>query len=326
MRRIRLASFLLCVFLFLLVSTPATANDLKSDAIKVLQRAVVKALPTEGNIVRIAVLDFQNDDGTIRNAITSAITEKTPYKLIERADLDKILAEQGLQLKDIMDEKTRIEHGRLKGVQGLLLGNVQGMERGFMSYSINMNMKLDDVEKGEIVFAKDFTITAVSPWRNRLFVALIVMVALAILIGILARRTSGVKKTAIQKDVKVRVNIGQEISKAMATISEAKSKLMDKGKTNEAVLLKDAERNLLLFKESIENAIRGSEDMRSGKEFKKLLEFDKDFAGNVDNVSKYATRIYDITIAGNTDSMESEIDVLKKETNILMGEFKNRGL
>jgi len=103
------------------------------------------------------------NNGTIRDAIISTISEKTSFKIIERTDLDQILKEQGLQLKDIMDEKTMIQHGKIKGVQGLLMGRVLGMESGFMSYTIQVHLKLDDVEKGEIVFAKDFNAYAVSP-------------------------------------------------------------------------------------------------------------------------------------------------------------------
>jgi len=39
----------------------ATTGDLKSEAVKNLQKAVVKALPTEGNIIRIAVLDLAGE-------------------------------------------------------------------------------------------------------------------------------------------------------------------------------------------------------------------------------------------------------------------------
>lgn len=145
------------------VNTALASDSLKSKAVQKLQKAVIEALPDESGINRIAVFDMEGDDGTIKNAITSAITGKSTLKVIERADLDKILAEQGLQLKDIMDERSRIRHGRIKGVQGLLMGKAPSMEKGFLSYTIKVHLKLDDVEKGEIVFSKDFNITIVSP-------------------------------------------------------------------------------------------------------------------------------------------------------------------
>ena len=155
-----------CLFLFtvvgLLLFISATAladSDLKSAALTKFQHSLLKALPAETKIVRIAVIGFEGDDGAIQNAVTSAITEKTRLKVIERKDLDKILAEQGIQLKDILDPKTRIQHGRIKGVQGLIFGNVLGWEKGFMSQSLRVHVKFDDVERGEILLSTSSNFT-----------------------------------------------------------------------------------------------------------------------------------------------------------------------
>jgi hypothetical protein len=312
MRRIRLVSFLLCAFFFIFVATTAAASDLKSDAIKALQRAVVKALPTEGNIIRIAVLDFQGDDGTIRNAITAAITEKTTYKVIERADLDKILTEQGLQLKDILDEKTRIEHGKLKGVQGLLMGKVQGMDSGFMSYSIKINLKLDDVEKGEVVFARDFSETAVSPMRTWLIVAVVLVLVLIVAFIVIAGRKRTAKVKTIKQDTTERFDLAREAGRAAALLSSAKAKLMDKGNTDVATGVKDVEREMRLLRDRAEGAAQGNPTTRGAKELKEALDFDKGLADIFQGLTAKAQKFYEAVLDGN-DNLQKQVDLLKAE-------------
>jgi hypothetical protein len=324
MRRIHFVLSILICSTFLISATAWGESDLKAAALKKFQQAIIKALPVETQIVRIAVLDFEGDDGTFQNAMTSAITEKTNFKVIERKDLDKILEEQGLQLKDVMDEKTRIKHGKIKGVQGLLFGKVLGMEKGFMSYTLKVHLKFDDVEKGEILFSKDFNIKVVSPVRDWIIYGVIGIIILIVILIALTKRRATVVKTRIKEDVTVRVDITKEIARALTNISEAKAKLMNKGKTDEAVLLKDAERDLLLLKEHVDNAARGSADMRKAGEFKQVLSFDKAIMDSFENLTKSADRLYNKVLQGDLVNFEKETDGLKMDIKNTMNEFSHR--
>ena len=324
MKKFSLVLTILICSIFLISAYAFAEADLKPAAIKKLQQSVIKALPTETQIVRIAILDFEGDDGTIQNAITSAITEKTNFKVIERKDLDKILEEQGIQLKDIMDEKTRIQHGKIKGVQGLLFGKVLGMEKGFLSYTVKVHLKLDDVEKGEILFSKDFNIKVVSPVRNWIIYGVVGIIILIIVIIALTKRRATVIETRIKEDVTARVDITKEISRALTNISNAKTKLMGKGKTDEAVLLKDAERDLQLLKEQVDNAARGSADIRKAGEFKQVLNFDKNITDSFENLTKLADRLYNKVLQGDLVNFDKEADSLKRDIKNTMNEFSHR--
>jgi hypothetical protein len=324
MKKISFVLSTLFCSLFLISATASAEADLKPAAIKKLQQSVIKALPTETQILRITILDFEGDDGTIQNAITSAITEKTNFKVIERKDLDKILEEQGIQLKDIMDEKTRIQHGKIKGVQGLLFGKVLGMEKGFLSYTVKVHLKLDDVEKGEILFSKDFNIKVVSPVRNWLIYGVIGVIILVFIVVALTKRRATVIKTRVKEDVTTRVDITKEIARALTNISNAKTKLMAKGKTDEAVLLKDAERDLQLLKEQVDNAARGSADMRKAGEFKQVLDFDKNMTDSFENLTKSADRLYNKVLQGDLVNFDKEADSLKRDIKNTMNEFSHR--
>jgi hypothetical protein len=314
------------IFSLLAVCRTATAeNDLKSAAIIKLQAAIVKSLPAESSIIRVGVLDFEGDDGTIRNAITSAITDKTSFKVIERADLDKILQEQGLQLKDIMDERTRIEPGKIKGVQGIFFGRVLGMESGFMSYTIRVNLKLDDVEKGEIVLSKVLDVSATSPVRQYLVYGVLAFIVLIVIVVFLNMRRAAVIGTTIKEDVRARRDLVKEISRAVTNISEAKAKLMDKGRTDDAVFLKDAEKDMMLLKQHVENAVRGYAAMHKTKDFKQALELDTKIISSFEDLTKSADSICNTVISGNGGSLEKEVDLLKRDISNMINEFKGRG-
>lgn len=326
MKKIRFFLYVLAAVFSIFVHDAVAANDLKSEAIKRLQNAIVKALPADSNIVRLAILDFEGDDGTVKSAATSAITEKTTFKVIERADLDKILSEQGLQLKDIMDEKTRIQHGKIKGVQGILFGKVLNMDKGLMSFNIKIHLKLDDVEKGEIVVSKDISASAVSPLRNYLILGMLGIVVILIIVTMLKKRRATVIKKTTKEDVQARGDLTKEVGRAVASISEAKANLMSQGRSEAAVILKDAERDLLLLKEHVDNAARGSADMRKLTEFKTALESDKGVRDSFNELTKSSDRLYEAVVAGNSGSLDKEVDILRRDIRRVLSEFQGRGL
>jgi len=324
MQKIFLRLFVMAASILFSFTGAYGAENLRPVALQKLQNAVVKALPVETDIVRIAVLDFEGDDGTVKGAVTSAITEKTTFRVIEREDLDKILDEQGLQLKDIMDEKTRIEHGRIKGVQGLLMGRMLGEEKGFLSYTIRVYLKLDDVEKGEIIFARDFIVTGVSPWRERVIIGGLVCLVLIFFLISLAKSRASVKVARIQQDVSTRVDLSKEIGKALTNLSGIKTKLMDKGKTDEAVALKDAERDLGLLKDLVESAARGSADKRSKKEFKELIKFDEKMMNYIQDLTKSTEKMGNRVMSDDADNLGKEIEFLNRDIKNVTNEFKGR--
>lgn len=321
MKRIGL---ILCAFFalaFLCLQDVSAESDLKSAAIIKLQSAVIKVLPAESSINRIAVLDFDGDDGTIRTAVTSAITEKTAFRVIERSDLDKILTEQGLQLKDIMDEKTRIEHGRIKGVQGILFGKVLSMDEGLLSYTIKVHLKLDDVEKGDILFSKDLDVTAVSPARNWLMYGLIGLLAVLLLVAFLRGR----RATLVREDLAQRIDLTQEIDKALSNVSATRSKLNSEGKSDKAAMFSNLEGDLMHIKQVIQLAPRGSALKTKIKDYKNVLEFDQKIMSSFESLMKSSDRTYDMVISGNSSDLEKEVNMLQRDIKNVLNEFRDRG-
>ncbi len=313
----------LCLLFFFSV-TALAESDLKSTALKKFQQSVLKALPAETKIVRIAVLGFEGDDGTIQNAVTSAMTEKTRFKVIERKDLDKILEEQGIQLKDILDEKTRIRQGKIKGVQGLIFGKVLGWEKGFLSESLKVNLKLDDVERGEILLSKEFRIKVVAPVRDGIIYGLVGIFILLIVMMGLKRRQAAEMKTSIAEDLSARRRVTKEIERTLINLSEVKSRLMEKGKIDQAILLTDAEKDLLLLKEQVDSAARGCAERRRAGELRQVLHFDKNIGDSFESLSQSADRLYYRVGQGDLLNFEGEVDGLKKGIKNTRNEFSHR--
>ncbi len=314
----------LSIILFLLLLTNGYAEDLKSEALSKLQQATIKVLSSPKNVVRIAVLDFEGDDGTVKSAITSIISQKTSFKIMERSDLDKILAEQGLQLKDVMDEKTRIQHGKLKGVQALLFGRVITAEQGFMSYTVRTSIKLDDVEKGQIIFAGTVEGKAVSPIRNLLgFSAAAAIIVLCILV-VLGYRRKKQMSAAVTKDLSARVDITREIDKAITNIASARSQLNLRNQTATAVRLNSVEGDLMHAKQVVQTSARESVLKKDVKDYNTVAEFDARIKNLFKDLAESSQKIYDIAASHGSDNIEREIAAFSGKITNVLNDYKNR--
>lgn len=75
-----------------------------------------------------------------------SMSKNTIFKLIERADLQKILQEQTLQSSDLYDEKKSVKLGRLIGAKYLVVGKLYKRRK-----NLNMILKLVRVKTGEIL-------------------------------------------------------------------------------------------------------------------------------------------------------------------------------
>ena len=82
--------------------------------------------------------------------VTAQLTETPkPYlKVVERKELEKILAEQKLALSGVFDQATAAQMGKLLGANAFVLGGFQEIEKKLL-----VTARVVDVETGEILFA-----------------------------------------------------------------------------------------------------------------------------------------------------------------------------
>ncbi len=100
----------------------------------------------------IAVLDLNLVGGankalttTLTNALINELVGLRVYDVIDRANRNKILSEQGFQLKDCVEEECRVEAGRLLGVGKIVVGSVSKVGEAHF-----INIQLINVETGMV--------------------------------------------------------------------------------------------------------------------------------------------------------------------------------
>jgi hypothetical protein len=328
MRRNTLASFFVLAAICIVSVSPCLAESLEAKAMKTLQESVVNALPSGRGMTRIAVLDFKGDVSGVGNAITSAMTARTSYKIMERADFDRVLAEQGLQLKDIMDEKTRIRHGRLKGVQGLLMGSVYTAKGGFMSYHVRAYVKLVDVERGEIILSRDFDVSAVSPYRRYVVMgaaglaAILLLCLLAAIFAGRRRRVAG--ERIIEEQGTHKKEMTNEIDRVIGHVSHAKTRLVETGHVNDAAEMKGIERSLMEMRRSVAGAPHGPAGLHGGRGPHHAVYLDREIFWKLEDLERLSGKISDMASSGDAGGVGREIGALKTAVIMVDGDLKDR--
>jgi curli biogenesis system outer membrane secretion channel CsgG len=114
------------------------------------------------SIQRIAVIPFSAKNADMGSAVADALSAKllnSRFTVIERTQLDKILAEQGLSLTGVLQDQQPII-GNVKGIDAIIVGSatisngfaglINGGYRDFIS---NCSARLVDVATGEVLFA-----------------------------------------------------------------------------------------------------------------------------------------------------------------------------
>jgi len=99
---------------------------------------------------RVAVMDIRGNLKEemlilITNAIIDGIVSTGKFDVIDRTNRDKILKEQGFQHTPVVDESTRVEVGKILGVQKIITGDVSFIEGTYF-----LSIQLLDVETGRI--------------------------------------------------------------------------------------------------------------------------------------------------------------------------------
>ncbi|MFA6412042.1 MAG: CsgG/HfaB family protein [Syntrophales bacterium] len=246
MKKKLILTMLASMTVLILCSTLSVASG-NDDAMKMLRVKVAKDFSTVKSINRVAVMDLVNDDGSVRRAIETALQSTGTLSVIEREYFDTILKEQGLQFRDIIDEKTRVQHGKIKGVQGLVIGKVEKSETGILSYKIHLHLKLVDVESGEVLLTRDHIVISVSPWRGRMFWGAIgIMVMLSVLLLLYVSRTRNKRKT-MQAEEMNKKDLMSKIILISSNLSAVRETLAEKGQAKEVRAIRENESEITLL-------------------------------------------------------------------------------
>ena len=123
--------------------------------------------PKKGNKATYAFLDFTTDNKNalvekyITDALTEAVFSTGKVKIIERANLEKILDEQKFQASGLVDESQAANIGVIAGVEYVCYGTIKEIENGY-----TVNARVVDVETGEICAMSRTNVTKDSYLEN----------------------------------------------------------------------------------------------------------------------------------------------------------------
>jgi hypothetical protein len=110
-----------------------------------------------GERMGVAVLPFENKGASrdlgdiILDKIINVLVNQERFKVMERAQLDKVIAEQSLGVSGIIDAATAAEIGKGIGVDGIIIGSVAAAPSGALS----IDARVIDTESAAIIVAQD---------------------------------------------------------------------------------------------------------------------------------------------------------------------------
>jgi len=143
----------LCILLFLPLSVSAQGGEAESP-LPAGERAGERG--GEGKVERVqeyvAVIDLTMEMGVdpkarapLTNAIIDDLVQIGTYKVIDRANRDKILKEQGFQISDCVSEECRVQVGKMLGVGKLITGSLSRIGQTYLA-----SLQLVNVETGQV--------------------------------------------------------------------------------------------------------------------------------------------------------------------------------
>ena len=145
----------LLFFLFFLFLQAALFSDPLED---ILQNALEEMETPDKSPMFIGLGVFHYSDKSIAGNFSSYLENKLGlvlnrtgrFELVDREKLDVILEETRFGLSGLVDENTRVEPGRLKGLQGILSGRYYDSGE-----SVRLYLELLDLETGTIISSKE---------------------------------------------------------------------------------------------------------------------------------------------------------------------------
>ncbi|MDD5491066.1 MAG: CsgG/HfaB family protein [bacterium] len=131
----------------------------------------LQVMPKEklsASIKTIAILEFadvrqakekeahDNPAPIIQEKIISALVNQGMFRVIERQQLEKIIAEQKLQMSGLIDNSSAVEIGKILGADGIMVGSITEYGRTiYPKARLTVNVRVIEVKTGLIKWATE---------------------------------------------------------------------------------------------------------------------------------------------------------------------------
>ena len=130
---------------------------------------------------KIAVMEFKPGIGVctsqvngLSDMLINSLFETQKFKIVERTQIDKIIAEQGFQKSKLSSEQV-IKVGKILGVKYICVGtvnfiatdrSVEQVQTGMITGEFNLDVRITDVESGEIIATAGVTKSGSQTYRS----------------------------------------------------------------------------------------------------------------------------------------------------------------
>jgi len=319
------------LLIVLLLWAPVAANpfaDLKQanyfQVVDTITDEMVHALPDDIHIRLLAIAPIQGDDGSFVDMLTQKIKANTRFHLIERQNLKTLLDEQGIQLSAITDVRDAVVPGRIRGVEALIMGRVDKKTISFFYSQMDIFLKLNHVEGGEIIFARNFTARHIS--MNAVYIGVILAgLILLFLFGsrIKKKKIIKEKKKVIADDITRQNNI-KILKKAKENLTRAHDKLVEKNEMASSTLIMAAGRQVQKFIFQIEQSPGMMPRTLAKGEAGKTAALSGQLQKNIRNVLAESEKLYDRVKNGRVDQVQGNVRDLEQEIKHAVNRYTER--
>ncbi len=286
---------------------------------------VVAKLPDDIHFRLIGIGPIEGDERGLADALTAKIKAETRYKLIERKDLDKILREQGIQLSPIADDRRPVEPGKIKGVEGILMGRVAKKELSILYCSMDVFIKLDDVEGGEVVFAEHFRAQYLPQTTIYGAVGIIILILLVIYAKRSKRRAVEKTHAEVAEDEIRLLDLQDGLKKARDNLNRAHDDLVKADLMELSVnLRKGALKEVKALLTTIENSPGLHPDGDDKKARAEALKHNQKMAGLIKNIYAESEKLLKVVKAGDVKKVPAIAEDLKIEAKNATNAFHDR--
>ena len=109
------------------------------------------------NISTLGIITFsgpQDLGEAVSDKFTMELLQKTAFNVIERRQIQQVLEEQGLSLSGIINDKERIQIGKITGIDAYITGSIIHYSSILTSGGdVELNIRMIDIETGGIIYS-----------------------------------------------------------------------------------------------------------------------------------------------------------------------------
>lgn len=178
----------------------------------------VRAIPKNIHTRLVAVTDIKGDDGTLARALTDGLNADSHFQVIERNQLDALLKEQSLQLSDLVSPDERVRPGMIRGVEGIIHGEVIEHTNFLAFASIRVHLRMTGVQTGEIMLSKELSSSMTSRYLMPVFVGLASLLIAWGMVGAARKVRARGLINAMDREGEVRLKLEKAVKSALDNV------------------------------------------------------------------------------------------------------------